>query len=139
MQFCPVLVVEILFYAHVAKYNLNCRTRVWCERSRVMTPLGVGMNSWSRGPLFLKTELNLSCRWLRNFATLYNKSLTTRTSDVSGLIKKIREPYFQGTCFKKRRSFSKTFASYVRCCTLWWVRKIGCFVKFYSVFSQLYL
>lgn len=41
-----VLVVEIFSYARSAfatKYNLNCRTRAWCERSHVMTPLGVGM------------------------------------------------------------------------------------------------
>lgn len=127
--------------ALVAKYILNCRTRVWCERSRVMTPLGVGMvNIWSRGPLFLKTELNLSCRWLRNFATLCNESLTKRTSDVFGLIKKIKEPYFEGTCFKNGSwSFSKTFTSNVKCYTLWWVRKIGYFIKFYTMFSQLYI
>jgi len=124
-------VVEILFYARVAKYNLNCRTRVWYERSRVMTPLGVGMNSWSRGPLFLKTELNLSAAGYVILPHYITSRLLRGQVTFSGLIKKIREPYFQGTCFKnERRSFSKTFASYVRCCTLWWVRKIGCFVKF---------
>lgn len=39
------VVVKVLSYARAAlaaKYNLNCRARARRERSRVMTPLGVG-------------------------------------------------------------------------------------------------
>jgi len=60
-----------------------------------MMPLGAGMvNSRSRGPLFLKTELNLSRRRLRNFAMQCHEPPAMGTSDVFGLIKKIRGTSF---------------------------------------------